>query len=62
MFPTTVSGSFPCLLTHGTVGGDTLEAQGEDLNALLTVQEGTGKPPEFMLAAGWVQVVPKQRP
>lgn len=43
-------------------GGDTLEAQGEDLNALLTFQEGTGRPPELMLAAGWVQVVPKQRP
>lgn len=33
------------MLTHGTVRGDTLEAQGEGLNALLILVEGIGRPP-----------------
>lgn len=32
------------MLTHGTVRGDTLEAQGEGLNALLILVEGIGRP------------------
>lgn len=38
------AGRLPGLLTHGTIRGDALEAQGKELNVLLMLKEGTGRP------------------
>jgi hypothetical protein len=39
-----LAGRFPGLLTHGSLGGDTFETQGEGLNILLMLVEGTRNP------------------
>lgn len=35
---------FPGLMMHGRVRGATLEAEGKELNVLLILEEGTGRP------------------
>lgn len=40
------TGRFPSLLMLGTIRGETLEAQGEELNVLLILVEGTERPPD----------------